>query len=281
MAPCLLPGSSAQGVFSDRALAQSLAEESMLKIKIASLASEMKVSTEQLSHVRAKSDENYDNYLGKQNSKICKILRTKIPREIRDMIYDCLQPGTCKTIGRGTLNPKTGKTFYQPATPYGDFRGLDATTRFEIVQHYYRNTRFQFEDPLHLKLFLLNDVWDQGSLPVTSVRNVYVNIDALEIHPIKRIKHILASLQSLYGLQVGSRIDIHLSAQYNEILGQFIFEQRDIIRRLLEVILPTILRLKELGRNFTLSLEVDVEYTTTPYTYGITSDDPRFSIEGQ
>jgi hypothetical protein len=171
------------------------------------------------------------------------------------MIYGYLQEEKRQVIDGHTFHKTTAQRVSDGKTPYVDLKGFDATTRREITGHYYRHSYFEFSCPTTLELFLSKDVWDEGFLPATLVRDVRVPLTVGDIGPYGNPKRLVEQLGSLYKLQVGSRVDIHISAGGGLPLDELHLDDLDEICDIVEHTFPTLLRLREMGQKVTLELD--------------------------
>ncbi|KAF1995295.1 hypothetical protein P154DRAFT_526490 [Amniculicola lignicola CBS 123094] len=204
-----------------------------------------------------------DAYSQSWNLKLASEIRSRLPREIRDLIYeqvwtirDTVQAYQLTRLVRGQeecpgrpctcLRDRAYPHILNPAF-------VGAEIALEAVESFYKYLpayMSELEDPSHIKAFLYTDALHLGFQPVTAVRSMgiicrtdyYINYDpkSWDAAPIKNKADLEASFKLLLNIVIkrGFKLRVLISQRVIRLL---------ILNEFLEIIKPILLKLRDEG----------------------------------
>ncbi|KAI4658081.1 uncharacterized protein J4E79_007062 [Alternaria viburni] len=170
----------------------SLSEENIRKARVAKLQEELANLEKDLANTTPTTRDAVEQVARTECQQLTNNIMTKLPREIRDMIYFHLSTRDRELIEREhfrtTLDPVTRLYSYDfnrwkaqhfPAHYWNtDYVGQPFYR--ELVENYYRTSTFLFgDDPGVMKRFLTTDEMKLGILPKSLVSSVEIGLNAV------------------------------------------------------------------------------------------------------
>jgi hypothetical protein len=171
---------------------RALSEESIRKARISALQAELNSLEKDLASHTPTTQSTVEQLAQSECLNLTHRVMSKLPRELRDMIYSHLSTRSHELIEREhfrtTMDPLTRLYSYNfdrwkaqhfPehywSTPY-----VPETFYQELVENYYRTSTFHFSsDPGVMKRFLTNYELCMGILPVSLVSNIEIALNAV------------------------------------------------------------------------------------------------------
>ncbi|KAI4951771.1 hypothetical protein J4E86_007187 [Alternaria arbusti] len=171
---------------------RALSEENIRKARVAKLQEELASLEKDLANTTPTTRDAVEQVARTECQQLTNNIMTKLPREIRDMIYFHLSTRDRELIEREhfrtTLDPITRLYSYDfnrwkaqhfPAHYWNtDYVGQPFYR--ELVENYYRTSTFLFgDDPGVMKRFLTTDEMKLGILPKSLVSSVEIGLNAV------------------------------------------------------------------------------------------------------
>lgn len=223
-------GCVAYGELRKRAL-RALSEESIRKARVEALRRELAILESDLASITPRTQDSVEQLAKAECLELSTHIMTKLPREVRDMIYLHLSTRHGEIIEREhfrtTLDPLTRLYSYnferwkQQHFPehFWNPEYVSQPLYNELVENYYRTSSFIFgDDPGVMKRFLTSDEMRLGILPKALVANVEIGLNAVShdrgsfraymFGVPKSPERMRESLDGLFELKAGARVVI-------------------------------------------------------------------------
>lgn len=195
---------------------------------------------------------------------VCSAVQTRLPRELRDMIfkYLLLEDGVHARLFHyyNTLDPKAPRHYWNK-----EFTG-DATIR-ELTESWYRSVRFDFDRSLDFLPHLLAQIDNtlrctrQELIGKASFKILQCDLDrwpAADANGIPSPQSLLLkNMESLFLLRPGAMIYIILESPlpwFSE-SKNLLERQAQFLKRVLDIIFPTLRRLRWAGYSLAISID--------------------------
>lgn len=209
----------------------AVAEETHRKTQIETLTKDLARLQQALAANTTPTQTAVQQYAKAECLALTHIVVTKLPRELRDMIYQHLSTRAFEQIEREhfrtTLDPLTRLYSYDQArwkashfpSHFWDPAYVGAHFFSELVQNYYTTSTFVFgDDPDVLKRFLRKDELGLGLQPQDLVAHVQVHLNAVAFHrgsfrgymfgQVRAPERLREVLGGLFDLKRGAKIGI-------------------------------------------------------------------------
>lgn len=171
---------------------RALSEESICKARVAALQQELALLEKHLASITPTTQDAIEQLAKTECRQLTHDIMTRLPREIRDMIYFHLGTRDRELIEREhfriTLDPRTRLYSYDferwkaqhfPAH-YWNLEYVSQLFFRELVENYYRTSTFLFgDDPGVMKRFLNADEMKLGVPPKALVSSVEIELNAV------------------------------------------------------------------------------------------------------
>lgn len=261
--------------------------------KLRTIARERKVLLRTIEAAKKTTETALDDFAKTECRILCDEVAARLPREVRDMIYDCiLSEEHCETTitseyFEGSERTSNTLNHWRYAAFVGD------RLHQELGEHFFRHTVFTFgpdaEGLEQLPKFRTMDASKIGYIPAQFVCNIQVDIDCstynVDKFPFGLKKEepmdnswvvanawgsvdddygtkyvskvgLWTSLELMFGFQPGTKILIHLNASRLS-GGGHLADQEWLSDNIVPLISPTIQRCKAIGYHISLSLAID------------------------
>ena len=210
----------------------ALATEQIRKAQIEELESKLNALKQNLALETSETQLTLDQFARSDCRKLADLLVTKLPREVRDMVYEHLNKGTEKHIDsnyfRSTRDPITKYYTFdharQKALHYPEhFRNeafVGQVFAREVAENHYLTSTFIFDDSKDaLSKFLDTDEMGLGFAPRLFVANVEVHVraychdcssfQAYMYGLVKAPERLKGALEGLFGLRRHASVGVH------------------------------------------------------------------------
>ncbi|KAI8931799.1 hypothetical protein NX059_011436 [Plenodomus lindquistii] len=222
-----------------RALRLALTAQTLRKAKVVALRKKLEGLERQLDVATQCTQQSLEQLAKAQCSAITTQVVAILPREIRDMIYECLSTRDDERVecehSRATLDPLTKLYSYDHARwkaehfpeHYWNSKYVGDVFLQELIENYYRTSTFIFgDDPGVMTRFLSTNEFNIPSLPKELVSNVEIRLNAVSYDrgsfraymygmP-KSPERLHEQLQPMFELKQGAKICIHFLTDAQE-----------------------------------------------------------------
>lgn len=216
-----------------------MTRENARKSRIAALQRELEVLEQDQNSEAEAIQYDVEAFAKSECLAIASQVVTKLPRELRDMIYHHLSTRSSERIEREhfrtTIDPLTKLYSYSHARwkashfpeHFWHTEYVGASFFQELVENYYRTSTFIFsDDPSVVKQFLGMDEFNLGILPKDLVSNVEMHLNAVSYDrgsfraymfgTPKKPERLQAQLEPIFELRQGARICVHFLTEAKE-----------------------------------------------------------------
>jgi hypothetical protein len=208
----------------------------MYQTRAAALQSDLSALEQHLTKSNAEEREAVERLAKSECNQFCNRVMTRLPREIRDMVYFHLHTRPKERIDRAyfrsTMDPKTRlythelarwKTAHYP-DHFWDMAYVGSNFFHELAQSYYRTSTFAFGDESDLiERFLDADQMGMGYAPRELVSRIEIQLSAMTFDRSTCIGYMFgcaakperlqAALKGVEKLRAGASICVHFSTQ--------------------------------------------------------------------
>jgi hypothetical protein len=154
---------------------QSLTPSSVLEQSSAALKESKRLQW-RATELQTQAEKYIESYAMSSCQAICEDMQKKLPRELRDNIYECI-------IGKDIVHKVTTKYSRRLEDTYNthfcDAKYMGRITKSELAETWYRLVLFKIPSGVDIERFLHRDMWQLGLIPYRHIHKVTYGLSGL------------------------------------------------------------------------------------------------------